>query len=163
MPYNIGGALVLVVAQTDKNWKDAGQTVMYHRELIRACSEENRKGAFMKAFEKELAGILCNDAQYQRAVNNHVVPSLVRVLSNRMDGDRLEAVSLLLDEVLSAYSFELQGRNIESEVFKSHLEVVVLIDKVLSPDIRVLTENILEGYEGEELLSVKNLITEITK
>jgi hypothetical protein len=116
----------------------------------------------MKAFEKELAGILCNDAQYQRAVNNHVVPSLVRVLSNRMDGDRLEAVSLLLDEVLSAYSFELQERNIKSEVFRSHLEVVVLIDKVLSPDIRVLTENILEGYEGEELLSVRNLITEIT-
>lgn len=116
----------------------------------------------MKAFEKELAGILCNDAQCQRAVNNHVVPSLIRVLSNRMNGDRLEAVSLLLDEVLSAYSFELQGRNIESEVFKSHLEVVVLIDKLLSPDARVLTENILEGYENEELEELKKLINEIT-
>lgn len=79
-----------------------------------------------------------------------------------MDGDRLEAVSLLLDEVLSAYSFELQGRNIESDVFKSHLEVIVLIDKLLSPYSRVLTENILEGYENEKLEELKKLINEIT-
>ena len=116
----------------------------------------------MKAFEKELAGILCNDAQYRRAINNHVIPGLIRVLSNRMNGDRLEAFSLLLEEVLSAYSFELQERNIKSDVFKAYLEDVVLIDKVLNPVTRELTENILEGYENEELLSVRNLITEIT-
>lgn len=116
----------------------------------------------MKAFEKELAGILCNDAQYQRAVNNHVVPSLVQVLANRMNGEGIEAVSLLLDELLSYYSFALQERNIKSDVFKSHLEVVVLNDKLLYPDTRVLTENILEGYEGEELEELKKLINEIT-
>ena len=116
----------------------------------------------MKAFEKELAGILCNDAQYQRAVNNHVVPSLVQVLANRMNGEGIEAVRLLLDELLSVYSFALQERNIKSDVFKSHLEVVVLNDKLLYPDTRVLTENILEGYEGEELEELKKLINEIT-
>ena len=115
----------------------------------------------MKAFEKELAGILCNDAQYERAVNNHVIPSLVDVLSNRMNGDRLEAVSILLDEVLSAYSNELQERYIKNDVFKAHLETVVLIDKLLYPDTR-LTENILEGYENEELEELKKLINEIT-
>ena len=116
----------------------------------------------MKAFEKELAGILCNDAQYRRAVNNHVVPSLVQVLANRMNGEGIEAVRLLLDELLSVYSFALQDRNIKSDVFKSHLEVVVLNDKLLYPDTRVLTENILEGYEGEELEELKKLINEIT-